>query len=323
VNEDEAPPDRPPGPISDYLSRVERERAELRNEQREQLSREGAVDIDEAFRLSHLGEVLAKLDRELVGLVPVKARVREIAHVLLANSMRGKVGLVAERPNLHMSFTGRPGTGKTTVALRMAEILYRLGYVRKGHLVSANRDDLVSQYPGHSELKTREVIKRAMGGVLFIDDAYDLYKVEGDFGAESLNVLLRVMADNHEDVAVIFSGDAERMAHFFKSGLGERVGHHINFQDYSADELLAIAHTMLVRLNYEFTPAGEGAFREYLSLRLQQPQFANARSVRNALDRARLRQATRLFEQKATLKPHDLRLIDESDIRKSWVFLKA
>jgi hypothetical protein len=147
--------------------------------------------------------------------------------------------------------------------------------------------------------------------------------VEGDFGAESLNVLLRVMADNHEDVAVIFSGDAERMAHFFKSGLGERVGHHINFQDYSADELLAIAHTMLVRLNYEFTPAGEGAFREYLSLRLQQPQFANARSVRNALDRARLRQATRLFEQKATLKPHDLRLIDESDIRKSWVFLKA
>jgi probable Rubsico expression protein CbbX len=323
VNEDEVPPDRPPGPISDYLSRVERERAELLNEQREQLSREGAVDIDEAFRLSHLGEVLAKLDRELVGLVPVKTRVREIAHVLLANSMRGRVGLVTERPPLHMSFTGRPGTGKTTVGLRVAEILYRLGYVRKGHLVSANRDDLVSQYAGHSDLKTREVIKRAMGGVLFIDDAYDLYKSEGDFGAESLDALLRVMADNQQDVAVIFSGDAERMGRFFQGGLGQHVAHHVDFQDYSAGELLAIAHKMLDRLNYEFTPAGEGAFREYLSLRLQQPEFANARSVRNAIDRARLRQATRLFEQKSSLKPHDLRLIDESDIRKSWAFLKA
>ncbi len=325
----EAPAGAPPagetrGHISEYLERVDREREQLRAEQRERLSQHGTFDLDEAFRSSHVGEVLAKLDRELIGLAPVKTRIREIAHLLLVDSMRERVGLVTERPPLHMSFTGHPGTGKTTVAMRMAEILYRLGYIRKGHLVTATRDDLVGQYIGHTAPKTKEVLKRAMGGVLFIDEAYYLYKPENerDYGGEAIEILLQVMENNREDLVVIFAGYKDRMDTFFSSnpGLGSRVTHHIDFPDYSAEELIQIAHMMLERLNYELTPAAEGAFREYLALRLNQPHFANARSVRNAIDRARLRQATRLFEKGGNITAHDLRVIDESDIRKSRVF---
>ena len=285
---------------------------------------DGRLDLDEAYRSSQVGEVLAKLDRELVGLAPVKTRIRELANLLLIDKMRRSVGLASEPPPLHMSFTGRPGTGKTTVASRMAEILHRLGYVRKGHMVVATRDDLVGQYIGHTAPKTKEVLKRAMGGVLFIDEAYYLYRPENerDYGAEAIEILLQVMENQREDLVVIFAGYKDRMDTFFSSnpGLGSRVAHHIDFPDYSADELLAIAHLMLAHLNYDFSPAAEAAFRDYVALRMTQPQFANARSIRNAIDRARLRQATRLFERGGSVSTDDLKLIDEPDIRKSRVF---
>jgi probable Rubsico expression protein CbbX len=263
----------------------------------------------------------------LIGLAPVKNRIREIAHLLLIDKLRKQVGLAAEPPPLHMSFTGRPGTGKTTVAMRMAEILHKLGYVRKGQLITATRDDLVGQYIGHTAPKTKEVLKRAMGGVLFIDEAYYLYKPENerDYGAEAIEILLQVMENQREDLVVIFAGYKDRMDTFFSSnpGLSSRVANHIDFPDYPLDELLAIADMMLEKLNYAFTPAAERAFLEYLDLRMQQPQFSNARSIRNAIDRARLRQATRLFERGGSVTTTDLLTIDEADIRQSRVFAQG
>jgi probable Rubsico expression protein CbbX len=285
------------------------------------------LDLDAAYQESQVGEVLAKLDRELIGLAPVKNRIREIAHLLLIDKLRKQVGLAAEPPPLHMSFTGRPGTGKTTVAMRMAEILHKLGYVRKGQLITATRDDLVGQYIGHTAPKTKEVLKRAMGGVLFIDEAYYLYKPENerDYGAEAIEILLQVMENQREDLVVIFAGYKDRMDTFFSSnpGLSSRVANHIDFPDYPLDELLAIADMMLEKLNYAFTPAAERAFLEYLDLRMQQPQFSNARSIRNAIDRARLRQATRLFERGGSVTTTDLLTIDEADIRQSRVFAQG
>ena len=285
------------------------------------------LDLDAAYKNSQVGDVLDKLGRELIGLSPVKTRIREVAHLLLIDKLRKSVGLAAEPPPLHMSFTGRPGTGKTTVAVRMAEILHRLGYVRKGQLVVATRDDLVGQYIGHTAPKTKEVLKRAMGGVLFIDEAYYLYKPENerDYGAEAIEILLQVMENQRDDLVVIFAGYKDRMDTFFNSnpGLSSRVANHIDFPDYAADELQAIAHLMLEKLNYEFTPSAERAFEEYVKLRMTQPQFANARSIRNAIDRARLRQATRLFETGGSVTATDLKSIDENDIRKSRVFENA
>jgi probable Rubsico expression protein CbbX len=283
-----------------------------------------ALDLDAALRESQVGDVLGKLDRELIGLAPVKTRIREIAHLLLIDKLRAGVGLAAAPPSLHMSFTGAPGTGKTTVATRMAEILHRLGYVRRGHLVTATRDDLVGQYIGHTAPKTKEVLKKALGGVLFIDEAYYLYKPENerDYGGEAIEILLQAMENQREDLVVIFAGYKDRMDTFFASnpGLSSRVASHIDFPNYSPTELSAIAQLMLEKLNYEFTPAAESAFAEYLELRVHQPQFANARSVRNALDRARLRHATRLFEHGGQVTPEQLKTIEETDIRKSRVF---
>jgi probable Rubsico expression protein CbbX len=283
-----------------------------------------SLDLDEAYASSQVGEVLAKLDRELIGLVPVKTRIRQIAHLLLVDKLRASVGLAAEPPPLHMSFTGRPGTGKTTVAMRMAEILHRLGYVRKGHLVVATRDDLVGQYIGHTAPKTKEVLKKAMGGVLFIDEAYYLYKPENerDYGGEAIEILLQVMENQRDDLVVIFAGYKDRMDQFFMSnpGLSSRVANHIDFPDYAPEELIEIAHLMLEKLNYQFDAGAETAFAEYIERRMQQPHFANARSVRNALDRARLRQATRLFERGGTVTKDDLKMLEEPDIRGSRVF---
>jgi probable Rubsico expression protein CbbX len=286
-----------------------------------------SLDLDEAYASSQIGDVLAKLDRELVGLTPVKTRIRQIAHLLLVDKLRSSVGLASEPPPLHMSFTGRPGTGKTTVAMRMAEILHRLGYVRKGHLVVATRDDLVGQYIGHTAPKTKDVLKKAMGGVLFIDEAYYLYKPENerDYGAEAIEILLQVMENQRDDLVVIFAGYKDRMDQFFTSnpGLSSRVANHIDFPDYSVEELISIAHLMLEGLNYEFDTGADAAFAEYIALRMTQPQFANARSVRNAIDRARLRQATRLFERGGTVTKDDLKMIAEPDIRASRVFSLA
>jgi probable Rubsico expression protein CbbX len=268
--------------------------------------------------------VLDKLDRELIGLAPVKTRIRQLAHLLLIDRLRKQIGLAAEPPPLHMSFTGRPGTGKTTVAVRMAEILHRLGYIRKGHLVVATRDDLVGQYIGHTAPKTKEVLKRAMGGVLLIDEAYYLYKPENerDYGGEAIEILLQVMENQRDDLVVIFAGYKDRMDTFFSSnpGLSSRVANHIDFPDYAPEELMAIAKLMLEKLNYEFSPGAEATFDQYVRLRMEQPQFANARSIRNAIDRARMRQATRLFEHGGVVSREELKTIEESDIRKSRIF---
>jgi probable Rubsico expression protein CbbX len=274
---------------------------------------------------SQAGAVLDELDRDLVGLAPVKARIRDIAALLVIDRLRMNLGLQADAPSLHMSFTGNPGTGKTTVALRMAEILHRLGYIRKGHLVAVTRDDLVGQYVGHTAPKTREVLKRAMGGVLFIDEAYYLYRPENerDYGQEAIEILLQVMENHRDDLVVILAGYRDRMQTFFQSnpGMRSRVAHHLDFPDFAEDELLRIAELMLEQQQYRFAPEARDAFAEYLAHRIRQPQFANARSVRNALDRIRLRQASRLFaEPGRELTRDDLCTIMPPDIRASRVF---
>ena len=282
------------------------------------------IDLDAAYRESNIQQVLDTLDRELVGLGPVKRRIREIASLLLVARLREQAELATGRPSLHMSFTGHPGTGKTTVAVRMATILHHLGYVRKGHLVVATRDDLVGQYVGHTAPKTKEVLKRAMGGVLFIDEAYYLYRPENerDYGQEAIEMLLQVMENQRDDLVVILAGYKDRMDTFFQSNLGfrSRIAHHLEFPDYSLDELLAIARLMVEQQMYHFDADSQAAFTEYLALRMQQPYFANARSVRNALDRIKLRQASRLVARGGVIGAGELARIDAGDIRQSRVF---
>ena len=283
------------------------------------------LDLGAALADSHVTEVLAKLDAELVGLAPVKTRIREIAALLLVEKLRMQAGLSAGPPSLHMSFTGNPGTGKTTIALRMAEILHLLGYVRKGHLVAVTRDDLVGQFIGHTAPKTKEVLKRAMGGVLFIDEAYFLYRPENerDYGQEVIEILLQVMENQRDDLVVILAGYRDRMSRFFASnpGMSSRIAHHIDFPDYAPDELHDIALLMLGQMQYRLSPDAELALVEYIGRRRAQPNFANARSVRNALDRARLRQANRLFSRGGgSLTRDDLMTIEAQDFRASRVF---
>jgi len=287
-----------------------------------------SVDLATVFANSQVSEVLEKLGRELVGLAPVKARIGDIAALLLVDRARTSLGLSTGSPSLHMSFTGNPGTGKTTVALRMAEILHRLGYVRKGHLVAVTRDDLVGQYIGHTAPKTKEVLKKAMGGVLFIDEAYYLYRPENerDYGQEAIEILLQVMENQRDDLVVILAGYKDRMETFFRSnpGLSSRIAHHIEFPDYAEDELLAIAERMLDGMQYRLSDGARSALAEYIGLRRAQPHFANARSIRNALDRARLRQATRLFAERGRqLDRGALMTIEAEDIRQSRVFAPA
>jgi probable Rubsico expression protein CbbX len=294
----------------------------------DQLDDDATVDLEREFEASKVQEVIDKLDRELIGLVPVKTRIREIAALLLVERLRRRFGISAETPTLHMSFTGNPGTGKTTVALRMAEILHRLGYVREGHMVAVTRDDLVGQYIGHTAPKTREVIKKAMGGVLFIDEAYYLYKPENerDYGQESIEILLQIMENNRDDLVVILAGYKNKMDRFFESnpGMRSRIAHHLDFPDYSAGELKEIAELMLAEQNYSLSAGAEAALEEYIPLRMNLRHFSNARSIRNALDRARLRQANRLFARRdAPLTKRDLVTIEAEDIRASRVFQSA
>jgi probable Rubsico expression protein CbbX len=269
-------------------------------------------------------QVLAQLDRELVALEPVKTRIREIAALLVIDRLRREEGLISSRPSLHMSFTGNPGTGKTTVALRMAEILHRLGYIEKPKVVSVTRDDLVGQYVGHTAPKTREVLKRAQGGVLFIDEAYYLYRPENerDYGQEAIEILLQVMETEREDLVVVLAGYRDRMETFFRSnpGMGSRVAHHIHFPDFDVEELMAIAALMLEQQTYELTPAAEAALREYIVRRVDRPRFAYGRSIRNAIDRARMRQASRLYDRRDALGRADLVRIEAEDILASSVF---
>lgn len=287
-----------------------------------------AVTVDLTKELAEAGieDVLRELDDELVGLAPVKTRIREIAALLLVERVRRKLGLSSEAPTLHMSFTGNPGTGKTTVALRMAHILHRLGFVRKGHLVSVTRDDLVGQYIGHTAPKTKEILKKAMGGVLFIDEAYYLYRAENerDYGQEAIEILLQVMENQREDLVVILAGYADRMEKFFSSnpGFRSRIAHHIDFPDYAEGELLEIGELILAKQNYNLSASGREALERYIAARKLLPHFSNARSIRNALDRARLRQANRIVRSAggAKITADDLMTIEAPDLLASRVF---
>ncbi|MFM9940093.1 MAG: CbbX protein [Hyphomicrobiaceae bacterium] len=282
------------------------------------------VDLQREFAETGLNAVLEQLDRELIGLRPVKARIREIAALLLVDRVRRRFGLGSEPPTLHMSFTGNPGTGKTTVALRMSQILHKLGFVRKGHLVSVTRDDLVGQYIGHTAPKTREILKKAMGGVLFIDEAYYLYRPdnERDYGQEAIEILLQVMENQRDDLVVILAGYGDRMDKFYQSnpGFRSRVAQHIDFPDYSNDELLRIAELMLDGQQFDLSTAAREALVAYIEARKNQPLFANARSIRNALDRARLRQASRIFSSPTPVPVSSLSTIEAADIFASRVF---
>ena len=290
----------------------------------DRLPDDALIDLAAQRKESGVDEIIASLDRDLVGLLPVKERISEVAALLLVDRARARFGIETGRPNLHMSFTGSPGTGKTTVALRMAELLHRLGYLRRGHLVAVGRDDLVGQYVGHTAPKTLDVIKRAMGGVLFIDEAYYLYKAENerDYGQESIEILLQVMENHRDDLVVILAGYADRMDTFFQSnpGMGSRIAHHITFPDFSVEELDAIGRMMARDLGYEFSTQAQPVLLDYLKRRSVQPRFANARSVRNAVERARLRQARRLLERGEGVSRADLITLEAEDLLASRVF---
>nr|YP_009420410.1 CbbX Rubisco expresion Protein [Chroomonas placoidea]ASO76049.1 CbbX Rubisco expresion Protein [Chroomonas placoidea] len=283
------------------------------------------LNLREEYQKRQIQEILDQLDKDLVGLVPVKTRLKEVAALLLVHRLRKSLGLTSSNPNLHMSFTGSPGTGKTTVALKMADVLFRLGYIRKGHLVTVTRDDLVGQYIGHTAPKTKEVLKRAMGGVLFIDEAYYLYKPdnERDYGSEAIEILLQVMENQRDDLVIIFAGYKERMDEFYESnpGLSSRVANHIDFPDYSPEELLIIAKQMVEEQQYRLTDESANVLLDYIKIRKEYPHFANARSVRNAIDRARMRQANRMFNAgNKVLTKADLVTIQPEDILKSRLF---
>jgi probable Rubsico expression protein CbbX len=283
------------------------------------------VYLQEEYAKTEIAKILNVLDEELVGLVPVKSRIREIAALLLIDKLRKSLGITSGSPGLHMSFTGSPGTGKTTVGLKMAEILYQLGYIKKGHLLTVTRDDLVGQYIGHTAPKTKEVLKKAMGGVLFIDEAYYLYKPdnERDYGSEAIEILLQVMENQRDELVVVLAGYKQPMDKFYESnpGLSSRIANHIDFPDYSTDELMKIAKLMLEDQQYQLTPQAEIAFTQYIDRRRKKPLFANARSIKNALDRARMRQANRIFESRGkVLTKKELVNLEAQDILQSTVF---
>jgi len=283
------------------------------------------VNLQEEYSKTEIAKILNLLNEELVGLAPVKTRIREIAALLLIDKLRRSLGITSANPGLHMSFTGSPGTGKTTVGLKMADILFQLGYIKKGHLLTVTRDDLVGQYIGHTAPKTKEVLKKAMGGVLFIDEAYYLYKPdnERDYGSEAIEILLQVMENQRDDLVVILAGYKEPMDRFYESnpGLSSRIANHIDFPDYNTDELLKIAKLMLEEQQYLLTPDAEVVLREYIHRRKQKPLFANARSVKNALDRARMRQANRIFDSRnQILTKKELVNLEAEDILQSTIF---
>jgi len=283
------------------------------------------VNLQEEYAKTEIAKILNLLDEELVGLAPVKARIREIAALLLIDKLRKNLGITTGSPGLHMSFTGSPGTGKTTVGLKMADILFQLGYIKKGHLLTVTRDDLVGQYIGHTAPKTKEVLKKAMGGVLFIDEAYYLYKPdnERDYGSEAIEILLQVMENQRDDLVVILAGYKEPMDKFYESnpGLSSRIANHIDFPDYTVEELLQISKMMLEEQQYQLTPEAEIALTNYITKRKEKPLFANARSVKNALDRARMRQANRIFDSRGQiLTKKELVNIEAEDILQSTIF---
>lgn len=293
-------------------------------EEPELLGPDDTVDLTSVRRDAGVDDVLDRLDRELVGLAPVKERLRELAALLVVDRVRERFGVTTDRPTLHMCFTGNPGTGKTTVAQRIGDLLQGLGYLRRGHLVTATRDDLVGQYVGHTAPKTKEIVGKARGGVLFVDEAYYLHRPgnERDYGGEAIEILLQAMEEHRDDLVVVLAGYSDRMATFFEAnpGMQSRIAHHVDFPDFSADELVTIADGMVAEQGLGFSGEAHEALREYLALRREQEWFAGARSVRNALDRARMRQARRLAEAGGSVGLADLTTLEAADLRASRVF---
>lgn len=291
----------------------------------ETLSPEKNLNLKQVYLDTQIKNIIDILNEELVGLIPVKTRIQEISALLIIDKLRKSLGLTTGNPGLHMSFTGSPGTGKTTVANRMADILFKLGHSKKGHLLTVTRDDLVGQYIGHTAPKTKEILKKAMGGLLFIDEAYYLYKPdnERDYGAEAIEILLQVMENQRDSLVIIFAGYKDRMDQFYASnpGLSSRIANHVDFPDYTSKELLIISKMMLEEQQYQFSATAEKVFFDYIEKRRTQPLFANARSIRNALDRARMRQANRNFDSGGRiLTKLDLVTITDEDIKQSSIF---
>ena len=285
----------------------------------EVIAPDATITLAAEWQAAGIDDVFATLDGQLIGLGPVKQKAKQIGSLLLVDRARQRFELSAARPSLHMCFTGAPGTGKTTVALMMADLLYRLGYLEKSHVVHAMRDDLVGEFIGQTAPKTQSVLSRAMGGVLFIDEAYTLYRTDDskDYGQECIDILLQVMENQRERLVVIFAGYKDRMDLFFESnpGMRSRVAHHLDFAPYEVEELLAIGGLMLDRSSYYLSSEAKAAFRDYLSLEMARPGFANARSVRNALEAARFRHARRLVaEPERHWGKDDLMRLEPSDI---------
>lgn len=293
-------------------------------ETQEILGADAVLDLSTDIAGHDVEETLARLDAELIGLAPVKRRVREIAALLLIDRARQRFGLTSSRPTMHMSFTGGPGTGKTTVALRMAQMLHALGYIRKPKVHTVTRGDLVGQFIGHTAPKTTEALAKAAGGVLFVDEAYYLFRPENerDYGQEVIEILLQEMENERASLVVIFAGYPDRMDRFFSAnpGLSSRVAHHLEFADYTHAELLAIAEIMVAAEHFRFDDAARMAFQVLPERRMARPRFSNARSVRNALDRCRLRQAKRLVELRRPLTKTDLLTLTDRDVYGSSVF---
>src|SRR5215813_13124895 len=302
ADQDVEPIQAPPSSDSPRSPRSPRSARSSRSSRRERpaasLPGDATVTFADERRSAGVDEVLDALDADLVGLVPVKKKVQEVAALLLVDRARNRFGLEAPRPNLHMCFTGPPGTGKTTVALRMADLLHRLGYLEQGQLVHVMRDDLVGEYIGQTAPKTKRTLDRAMGGVLFIDEAYYLYRDSDskDYGQEAIEILVQVMENDRDKLVVILAGYKDRMDKFFGSnpGMSSRIAHHLDFAAYEVGELADIARLMLKQTHYYLSEEAEEAFRHQMTGQMQGPRFANARSVRNELERARLRHAHRL-----------------------------
>ena len=318
---------------ADTQRRKDREAAEARERAAELAREERKRKIDFMYEMDEntpagtvndymykggVTEILEQLDHDLVGLIPVKKRVREIAALLVLDKMRRKLGFDTSVPSLHMCFTGAPGTGKTTVAVRMGQILARMGYCRQGHVVVATRDDLVGQYVGHTAPKTKEMVKKAMGGILLVDEAYYLYNAanDRDYGQESIEILLNVMENNKEDLIVVLAGYKDRMDTFFSfiPGMSSRIGNHVDFPNYEINELTDIAAVMGRDLEYDLDQPALDMFQKYITRRMELPFFSNARTVRNAMDRARMNSAIRIFNSK--MDPSSNGLVNKEELMK-------
>jgi probable Rubsico expression protein CbbX len=287
---------------SKQAARKRAERRARRNDPgQDRLPPEASLTLAAEREATGIDSILAALEEDLIGLAPIKQKVNEIASLLLVDRARRRFGLEAPRPNLHMCFTGSPGTGKTTVALRMASLLRQMGYLETGQLVHAMRNDLVGEYIGQTAPRTKRILDSAMGGVLFIDEAYYLYNAKdpNDFGQEAIGILLQVMENDRDKLVVILAGYKDRMDEFFGSnpGMSSRIAHHLDFVDYELGELLSIGQVMLSQSNYYLSPDAEAVLKQQLSRQMQDHRFSNARSVRNDLDRARLRHAFRLSSE--------------------------